>query len=91
MPFCWLARDGYVALLNGTAVGLISGLGYFSAVIQEVRALQYRKTTGSTWLRRLASVNDSGSRVRKQPEVLLLVGLTRWIRRLLNASRLTSP
>jgi hypothetical protein len=30
----------YVALLNGTAVGLISGLGYFNAVIQEVRALQ---------------------------------------------------
>jgi hypothetical protein len=30
----------YVALLNGTAVGLISGLGYFTAVIHEVRALQ---------------------------------------------------
>jgi hypothetical protein len=30
----------YVALLNGTAVGLISGLRYFSAAIQEVRRLQ---------------------------------------------------
>jgi hypothetical protein len=30
----------YVALLNGTAVGPISGLSYFSVVIQEVRALQ---------------------------------------------------
>jgi hypothetical protein len=30
----------YVALLNGTAVGLISGLRYFSSVIQEVRGLQ---------------------------------------------------
>jgi hypothetical protein len=30
----------YVALLNGTAVGLISGLTYFSAVIQEVLDLQ---------------------------------------------------
>jgi hypothetical protein len=30
----------YVALLNGTAVGLISGLVYFSAVIQEVRVFQ---------------------------------------------------
>ena len=30
----------YVALLNGTAVGPISGLRYFSSVIQEVRALQ---------------------------------------------------
>ena len=30
----------YLALLNGTAVGLISGLVYFSAAIQEVRALQ---------------------------------------------------
>ena len=30
----------YVALLNGTAAGLISGLVYFRAVIQEVRALQ---------------------------------------------------
>lgn len=30
----------YVALLNGTAVGPISGLRYFTSVIQEVRALQ---------------------------------------------------
>jgi hypothetical protein len=30
----------YIALLNGSAVGLISGLGYFNAVIQEVQALQ---------------------------------------------------
>ncbi len=30
----------YVALLNGTAVGPISGLGYFMTAIQEVRALQ---------------------------------------------------
>ena len=30
----------YVALLNGTAVGPISGLRYFSSAIQEVRALQ---------------------------------------------------
>ena len=30
----------YVAQLNGTAVGLISGLRYFSAAIQEVRRLQ---------------------------------------------------
>ena len=30
----------YVALLNGTAVGSISGLRYFSSAIQEVRALQ---------------------------------------------------
>jgi hypothetical protein len=29
-----------VALLNGTAVGLISGLKYFSGVIQEVLDLQ---------------------------------------------------
>jgi hypothetical protein len=29
----------YVALLNGTAIGPISGLKYFSAAIQEVRAL----------------------------------------------------
>jgi hypothetical protein len=33
----------YVALLNGTAVGLISGLGYFSGAIQEVRTLQISK------------------------------------------------
>jgi hypothetical protein len=30
----------YVALLNGTGEGLISGLAYFNAVIEEVRALQ---------------------------------------------------
>lgn len=30
----------YVALLNGTAVGPISGLRYFSSAIQEVRTLQ---------------------------------------------------
>jgi len=30
----------YVALLNGTAVGIISGLRYFSSAIQEVRTLQ---------------------------------------------------
>jgi hypothetical protein len=30
----------YVALLNGTAVGLISGLRYFSPAIQEVRSQQ---------------------------------------------------
>jgi hypothetical protein len=30
----------YVALLNGTVVGIVSGLGYFSPVIQEVRTLQ---------------------------------------------------
>jgi hypothetical protein len=30
----------YVALLNGTAVGIVSGLRYFSSAIQEVRALQ---------------------------------------------------
>ena len=30
----------YVALLNGTAVGPISGLRYFSSAIQEVQALQ---------------------------------------------------
>ena len=30
----------YVALLNGTAVGIVSGLRYFSSVIQEVRTLQ---------------------------------------------------
>jgi hypothetical protein len=30
----------YVALLNGTVVGLISGLRYFSSAIQEVRALR---------------------------------------------------
>ena len=30
----------YVALLNGTAVGIVSGLGYFSSAIQEVRTLQ---------------------------------------------------
>ena len=30
----------YVALLNGSAAGLISGLRYFSAAIQEVRHLQ---------------------------------------------------
>lgn len=30
----------YVALLNGTAVGFVSGLTYFSSAIQEVRALQ---------------------------------------------------
>jgi len=29
-----------VALLNGTAVGIVSGLRYFSSAIQEVRALQ---------------------------------------------------
>lgn len=30
----------YVALLNGTAVGIVSGLGYFGSAIQEVRTLQ---------------------------------------------------
>jgi hypothetical protein len=30
----------YVALLNGTAVGIVSGLRYFSSAIQEVRTLQ---------------------------------------------------
>jgi hypothetical protein len=30
----------YVAILNGTAVGPVSGLRYFSSAIQEVRALQ---------------------------------------------------
>jgi hypothetical protein len=30
----------YVALLNGTAVGPISGLKYFSSAIQDVRTLQ---------------------------------------------------
>jgi len=30
----------YVALLNGTAVGVVSGLRYFSSAIQEVRTLQ---------------------------------------------------
>ena len=30
----------YVALLNGTAVGPISGLSYFNSVIQEVRTLR---------------------------------------------------
>jgi hypothetical protein len=30
----------YVALLNGTTVGIVSGLRYFSSAIQEVRALQ---------------------------------------------------
>jgi hypothetical protein len=30
----------YVALLNGTALGIVSGLRYFSPAIQEVRALQ---------------------------------------------------
>ena len=30
----------YVALLNGPAVGMVSGLRYFSPAIQEVRALQ---------------------------------------------------
>jgi hypothetical protein len=30
----------YVALLNGTAVGLISGLRYFSGIIREVQDLQ---------------------------------------------------
>jgi hypothetical protein len=33
----------YVALLNGTAVGLISGLGYFSGAFQEVLTLQISK------------------------------------------------
>jgi hypothetical protein len=33
----------YVALLNGTAEGLISGLTYFRAAIEEVRHLQIRK------------------------------------------------
>jgi hypothetical protein len=30
----------YMTLLNGTGLGLISGLGYFSSVIEEVRALR---------------------------------------------------
>lgn len=30
----------YVALLNGTAVGIVSGLRYFSSAIQEVRTLE---------------------------------------------------
>jgi hypothetical protein len=30
----------YVALLNGTVVGIVSGLRYFSSAIQEVRTLQ---------------------------------------------------
>src|SRR6266849_2591342 len=30
----------YVALLNGTVIGPIAGLSYFSSAIQEVRSLQ---------------------------------------------------
>jgi hypothetical protein len=45
----------YMALLNGTAAGLISGLRYFSMAIQEVRALQ----TSEDYWQHLAS------RVRK--------------------------
>jgi hypothetical protein len=59
----------YIALLNGSAVGLISGLDISMQSFRRFGHSKYRRATGNTWPRGLANLNNSGSRVGKQPEV----------------------